>query len=114
MSVERELIAAITAAPDDDAPRLVYADQLMQRRPRRRRRPPVVADPLPTNKIMAIKEYRALSNIRLAEAKMAVERMHEEATGRPAYNGTFVRSRAGAERSASRARERRRTRASSG
>jgi uncharacterized protein (TIGR02996 family) len=30
MSVDAELIAAITAAPDDDAPRLVYADHLMQ------------------------------------------------------------------------------------
>ncbi len=31
MTVEAELIAAIVAAPDDDPPRMVYADHLMQR-----------------------------------------------------------------------------------
>ncbi len=55
--------------------------------------PRQVLEMLPTNKIGAIKEYRALTGAGLADAKMAVEQIDEERTGRPAYGHVRAMSR---------------------
>lgn len=68
-------------------------ERALRYRPAPPRAPPKVVELLPSNKIMAVKEYRELTGAGLADAKMAVERIDEERTGRAAYNQVRAQSR---------------------
>lgn len=68
-------------------------ERALRYRPTPPRAPPKITEVLPTNKIMAVKEYRELTGSGLADAKMAVERIDEERTGRAAYNLVRAQSR---------------------
>lgn len=62
-------------------------------RPAPPRYPPAIVEVMPSNKIMAVKLYRELTGSGLADAKMAVERLDEDRTGRAAYNHIRAQSR---------------------
>jgi hypothetical protein len=55
--------------------------------------PPAITQLMRANKIMAVKEYRELTGCGLADAKMAVELIDEDVSGRTAYQAIRAQSR---------------------
>lgn len=90
-------LAPIELAITDDELTFQTADRLAARalsyRPAPPQLPPSIAPYLDGNKIMAVKAYRELTGCGLADAKMAVEQLSEEQTGRPAYQRIRAQSR---------------------